>query len=212
MLPQNPSSLHHDRTFVGSIVGKKCSVDGMKAMLRALIGLTFLWSMPVHAWDEDPRCQRRRALKRALTANNEISNIPVLDLITSNENGMDDATMNHNLLQAGTNLEGDLMGIPNNSSGIPYTHESETNEVNLKEAESPLFQPYNASVSLRGKTDVTSHRRLEDFNFQIKMHWEEGFCWQEEWRERKWCWQCEGGNCKLIGIVRWRRSPWKASF
>jgi hypothetical protein len=27
------------------------------------------------------------------------------------------------------------------------------------------------------------------------MYWEEGYCWQEEWDERRWCLQCAGGSC-----------------
>jgi hypothetical protein len=54
----------------------------------------------------------------------------------------------------------------------------------------------SSSDPLRGDIDDSAHRQLSgDFHFQIKMYWEEGFCWQDEWRERKWCWQCEGGNC-----------------
>lgn len=49
---------------------------------------------------------------------------------------------------------------------------------------------------LRGVSDEYDHRHLQSgFNFQVKMYWEEDFCWQCEKRERKWCWQCEGGNC-----------------
>jgi hypothetical protein len=38
------------------------------------------------------------------------------------------------------------------------------------------------------------HRELESV-FQLKMYWEEGYCWQDEWDERKWCLQCQGGSC-----------------
>ena len=33
--------------------------------------------------------------------------------------------------------------------------------------------------------------------FQLKMYWKEGYCWQEEWDERRyrWCLQCEGSTC-----------------
>lgn len=32
--------------------------------------------------------------------------------------------------------------------------------------------------------------------FNLKLHWEEGVCWQEEWIERKYCLQCEGLSCE----------------
>ena len=49
--------------------------------------------------------------------------------------------------------------------------------------------------NLRG-SEVDVHRELADVEyFQLRMYWEEGYCWQEEWKERKWCWECEGGSC-----------------
>jgi hypothetical protein len=44
----------------------------------------------------------------------------------------------------------------------------------------------------RGSED---ERQLQQWTFMLKMYWEEGYCWQEEWRERKWCLKCEGSNC-----------------
>ncbi len=32
-------------------------------------------------------------------------------------------------------------------------------------------------------------------NFKLKMYWEEGYFWQEERFERKWCMRCRGGSC-----------------
>lgn len=31
--------------------------------------------------------------------------------------------------------------------------------------------------------------------FQLKMHWEEDYCWQLEDFDRKWCASCHGGRC-----------------
>jgi uncharacterized membrane protein YgcG len=31
--------------------------------------------------------------------------------------------------------------------------------------------------------------------FQLKIYWQEGYCWQDEWNERRWCLQCEGSSC-----------------
>jgi hypothetical protein len=40
------------------------------------------------------------------------------------------------------------------------------------------------------------HRQLvEIYNFQLKMYWEEGYCWQNEWKDRKWCLECEETRC-----------------
>jgi hypothetical protein len=32
-------------------------------------------------------------------------------------------------------------------------------------------------------------------SFRIKLYWEEGYNWQEEWIERKWCLECSSGRC-----------------
>jgi hypothetical protein len=48
---------------------------------------------------------------------------------------------------------------------------------------------------LRG-VEGRSYRQLNDiFNFQVQMYWEEGYCWQNEWNKREWCWECEGASC-----------------
>jgi hypothetical protein len=40
------------------------------------------------------------------------------------------------------------------------------------------------------------HRKLDEiYNFQLKMYWEEGYCWQNEWEDREWCLECEGTSC-----------------
>lgn len=40
---------------------------------------------------------------------------------------------------------------------------------------------------LRGK----GRNLAESATFSLKMYWEEGFCWQEEYdRHRRWCWEC----------------------
>lgn len=67
------------------------------------------------------------------------------------------------------------------------------------------------------KRDVTSQTTLlrgpsfrdlqtsQNNVFSLKMHWEEGYCWQEEYsRERKWCWECANG-CKVGGILWWQK-------
>jgi hypothetical protein len=44
------------------------------------------------------------------------------------------------------------------------------------------------------------HRDLQSFAvaapFQIKMFWQDYYCWQEEWIERAWCWSCKGDTCE----------------
>ena len=53
-------------------------------------------------------------------------------------------------------------------------------------ASEPSLSPY-----LRGTND---QRNLLS-SFQLKMFWKEGYCWQEEWIERKWCMSCQGEKC-----------------
>lgn len=38
---------------------------------------------------------------------------------------------------------------------------------------------------------------LNSDTFYIKLFWREGYTWQEETVERKWCWQCEGSRCNV---------------
>jgi hypothetical protein len=41
--------------------------------------------------------------------------------------------------------------------------------------------------------------------FLLKMYWERGFCWQEEWDvHRKWCWECKG-SCKENQELWWQK-------
>ena len=44
----------------------------------------------------------------------------------------------------------------------------------------------SGSRNLRGNNEGHNHRELQSA-FQLKMFWQEGVCWQEEWIERKWC-------------------------
>jgi hypothetical protein len=45
--------------------------------------------------------------------------------------------------------------------------------------------------SLRG-SEGSANRQLQQGRKMLRMHWEEGYCWQEEWEERFWCLQCDG--------------------
>ena len=63
--------------------------------------------------------------------------------------------------------------------------------------------------ALRGSTAHTANimsRAGSGFRvFSLKMYWEEGFCWQEEYsRRRRWCWQCKEG-CKEGGTLWWQK-------
>ena len=43
-------------------------------------------------------------------------------------------------------------------------------------------------------TTDPNNRELQS-SFQLKMYWQEGYCWQEEWIERRWCMSCQGRSC-----------------
>ena len=60
----------------------------------------------------------------------------------------------------------------------------------------------DSTTALQGNTI----RDLQAINvFSLKMHWEEGYCWQEEYsRERKWCWECQEG-CKEGSALWWQQ-------
>ena len=57
----------------------------------------------------------------------------------------------------------------------------------------------SVNENLRGSD---SHRRLQMSPFRLKMHHEEGYCWQKEWEDRKWCASCKGGTCQQ-GDLLW---------
>ena len=59
----------------------------------------------------------------------------------------------------------------------------------------------SGSRNLRGNNEQQTHRELQSA-FQLKMFWQEGVCWQEEWIERKWCMSCQGSSCES-GKVLW---------
>ena len=67
-------------------------------------------------------------------------------------------------------------------------------EEGLTETEKPVD---GSNVAIKSNKNLraikpASHRHLNGIiNFQIKMYWEEGYCWQEEWNEREWCLECE---------------------
>jgi hypothetical protein len=66
--------------------------------------------------------------------------------------------------------------------------------------------------ALRGSTSTSivstsTSRELQDISvvFALKMYWESGFCWQEEYdRHRKWCWECKS-SCKEDHKLWWQK-------
>lgn len=63
--------------------------------------------------------------------------------------------------------------------------------------------------ALRGNAahahNIMSRTAIGPRLFSLKMHWELGYCWQEEYsRERKWCWECKEG-CKEGGTLWWQK-------
>jgi hypothetical protein len=53
--------------------------------------------------------------------------------------------------------------------------------------------------------DEKHNRELQSSSFQLKMYWQEGYCWQEEWIERRWCMSCQGRLCEN-GEQLWLRA------
>ena len=45
-------------------------------------------------------------------------------------------------------------------------------------------------TSLRG-SEANAHRQLSTV-VMLKIHWEPGYCWQDEWDDRFWCLTCDG--------------------
>jgi hypothetical protein len=55
----------------------------------------------------------------------------------------------------------------------------------------------SSKTNLRGY----DRRNLGLFTFQMKLHWEQEYCWQAEWFEREWCMSCYGGGCSEEEII-----------
>ena len=77
-------------------------------------------------------------------------------------------------------------GLSPDENMVPLNYESDGNHRN----------------GLRGPD--TTHRKLEDVTFfRVKMYWQEGYCWQEEWEEREWCLECQGASECRDGDYLW---------
>lgn len=57
------------------------------------------------------------------------------------------------------------------------------------------------SIDLMTQVSITTDQKNRELQsstsstFQLKMYWQEGYCWQEEWIERRWCMSCQGKTC-----------------
>lgn len=156
---------------------------------------------PVKAWDEDPRCtcdRRKLRISNGLQDEFDPDTIIPNNFDKKNDDLADDPSSNKH-----DELKDFLMHPINSSRSLQNSPPKVFDTIGALSKGSDyqdglMIQPHNSSdVLLRGGTnDEQAHRQLQSsFDFQIKMHWEVGYCWQCEWRERKWCWQCEGGNC-----------------
>ncbi|HEY9708970.1 MAG TPA: hypothetical protein V6D48_12285 [Oculatellaceae cyanobacterium] len=48
-----------------------------------------------------------------------------------------------------------------------------------------------------GQGQDNAHGPAPLSNFRLKMYWQQGYYWQEETFERKWCMQCRVNGCSL---------------
>lgn len=62
---------------------------------------------------------------------------------------------------------------------------------------------HEAETAQTARVPLTTRQlaQSETTVFHLKMYWEEGFCWQNEWRERAWCFDCDGRDCNIDDIV-----------
>lgn len=71
-----------------------------------------------------------------------------------------------------------------NEDSLAFVETEDTGEPDAPVADQSSF--------LRGSTIQET-----DFRFNLKLYWEQGYCWQSEWIERRWCMECRGAWCSL---------------
>jgi hypothetical protein len=59
----------------------------------------------------------------------------------------------------------------------------------------------SSTKTLRRSMTYANHDLESLAVFQINMYWEEGYCWQEEWKERRWYLECERSTCGEDGYL-----------
>lgn len=68
------------------------------------------------------------------------------------------------------------------------------------EPEEPILD--NDNEEHEKGTKMFEQRSLASRRYNLKMYWERGYCWQEEYSlERKWCMECEGKICEEDQIL-----------
>ena len=51
---------------------------------------------------------------------------------------------------------------------------------------------------------LTRRELQSSYRFKLRMHWQLGYCWQDEWIERFWCAQCVGTSCNEGDVLNVR--------
>jgi hypothetical protein len=147
------------------------------------------------AWDVSSRCTRRRKLEAFR-----------FDL--------SEAEQRHNTKISEKNLRGPLDGpleayAPRGSddfirSDFIKAKRQHDTKISGKNSRAPLDDSLEVDNVHESHVDaigeavgqaVDIHRKLQSTAFSLKMYWQEGYCWQEEWDERKWCLECQGSSC-----------------
>lgn len=83
----------------------------------------------------------------------------------------------------------------------PLAHAWEVDErCMINATESPSMSPAIGEPLVEVEASALYLQR-QNIAFQLKIYWEEGFCWQQEWIERKWCMSCQYGTCDENDIM-----------
>ena len=53
----------------------------------------------------------------------------------------------------------------------------------------------DANLNEEGIRHLTERDLASNLRVTLKIHWQVGYHWQDEWREREWCMGCFGDSC-----------------
>jgi uncharacterized membrane protein YgcG len=148
------------------------------------------------AWNEDDRCTRRRELEGFRFDLNDAARRHNTKISGKNLRGpLDDPLEEETLHSSLDFIRSDLIEAESRHG----TKVSGKNRLALLDGSVEVDDVHDSHVEVIGEAvgpAVGIHRELQSTVFTLKIYWQEGYCWQNEWDERRWCLECQGSSCR----------------